>query len=188
MSELNTLCTKLGVKCFIDREYQFLHEYCTFKKPLTAALDILQGDRPYGTLLSTLQVLMQKTLAVKGSLSRMTAGLPDAIVQDPSGFCTALQSSTMVLSLPSSTAGFFVAVLRSACSVGASGPIVLLDSGSHHDVLPAVRLNSVSGRDDLRAACLTSGFPMGRPSGQVIHGKSYYHFYNLGYAQELCDR
>ncbi|XP_047242658.1 uncharacterized protein LOC124881166 [Girardinichthys multiradiatus] len=81
MSELNTLCTKLGVKCFIDREYQFLHEYCTFMKPLTAALDILQGDCPYGTLLPTLEVLMQKTLAVKDSLSRMTAGLPDAIVQ-----------------------------------------------------------------------------------------------------------
>ncbi|MEQ2169839.1 hypothetical protein GOODEAATRI_029233, partial [Goodea atripinnis] len=45
MSELNTLCTKLGVKCFIDREYQFLHEYCTFMKPLTAALDILQGRK-----------------------------------------------------------------------------------------------------------------------------------------------
>ncbi|KAL3988985.1 hypothetical protein ACER0C_013303 [Sarotherodon galilaeus] len=50
-------------------------------KPLTAALDILQGDCPYGTLLPTLEVLMQKTLAVKDDLSRMTAGLPDAIVQ-----------------------------------------------------------------------------------------------------------
>ncbi|KAK0155357.1 hypothetical protein N1851_002314 [Merluccius polli] len=81
MSELNTLCTKLGVKCFKDKEYQFLHEYCTAMKPLTAALDILQGDCPYGTLLPTLEVLMQKTLAVKDDLSRMTAGLPDAIVQ-----------------------------------------------------------------------------------------------------------
>ncbi len=81
MSELNTLCTKLGVKCFKDKEYQFLHEYCTAMKPLTAALDILQGDCPYGTLLPTLEVLMQKTLAVKDTLSRMTAGLPDAIVQ-----------------------------------------------------------------------------------------------------------
>ncbi|XP_067284023.1 uncharacterized protein [Pseudorasbora parva] len=81
MSELNTLCTKLGVKCFKDQEYQFLHEYCTAMKPLTAALDILQGDCPYGTLLPTLEVLMQKTLAVKDALSRMTAGLPDAIVQ-----------------------------------------------------------------------------------------------------------
>ena len=81
MSELNTLCIKLGVKCFIDKEYQFLHEYCTAMKPLTAALDILQGDCPYGTLLPTLEVLMQKTLAMKDALSRMTAGLPDAIVQ-----------------------------------------------------------------------------------------------------------
>ena len=51
MSELNTLRTKLGVKCFKDKEYQFLHECCTAMRPLTAALDILQGDRPYGTLL-----------------------------------------------------------------------------------------------------------------------------------------
>ncbi|CAI5670818.1 unnamed protein product [Oreochromis niloticus] len=50
-------------------------------KPLTAALDILQGDCPYGTLLPTLEVLMQKTQAVKDDLSRMIAGLPDAIVQ-----------------------------------------------------------------------------------------------------------
>ncbi|KAJ7986767.1 hypothetical protein DPEC_G00331800 [Dallia pectoralis] len=50
-------------------------------KPLTVALDILQGDCHYGTLLPTLEVLMQKTLAVKDALSRMTAGLPDAIVQ-----------------------------------------------------------------------------------------------------------
>ncbi|XP_030578927.1 uncharacterized protein LOC115775864 [Archocentrus centrarchus] len=50
-------------------------------KPLTVALDILQGECPYGTLLPTLEVLMQKTLAVKDTLSRMTAGLPHAIVQ-----------------------------------------------------------------------------------------------------------
>lgn len=81
MCELNTLCTKLGVKCFKEKEYQFLHEYCTAMKPLTAALDILQGDCPYGTLLPTLEVLMQKTLDVKDALSSMTAGLPDAIVQ-----------------------------------------------------------------------------------------------------------
>lgn len=81
MSELNTLSTKLGLKCFKDKEYQFLQEYCTAMKPLTAALDILQGDCPHGTLLPTLEVLMQKTLAVKDLLSRMTAGLPDAIVQ-----------------------------------------------------------------------------------------------------------
>ncbi|CAB1441560.1 unnamed protein product [Pleuronectes platessa] len=81
MTELNTLCIKLGVKCFKDKEYQFLDEYCTAMKPLTAALDILQGDCPYGTLLPKLEVLMQKTLAVKDALSRMTAGLPNAIVQ-----------------------------------------------------------------------------------------------------------
>uniref|UniRef100_A0A3B4G6I6 HAT C-terminal dimerisation domain-containing protein n=1 Tax=Pundamilia nyererei TaxID=303518 RepID=A0A3B4G6I6_9CICH len=81
MGELNTLCTKLGLKCFKDQEYQVLHEYCMAMKPLTAALDILQGDCPYATLLPTLEVLMQKTQAVKDDLSRVTAGLPDAIVQ-----------------------------------------------------------------------------------------------------------
>uniref|UniRef100_A0A3Q2PK85 BED-type domain-containing protein n=1 Tax=Fundulus heteroclitus TaxID=8078 RepID=A0A3Q2PK85_FUNHE len=81
MSELDMLCTKLGVKCFKYKEYQFLHEYCSFMKLMTAALDIVQGDCPYGTLLPTLEVLMQKTLAVKDTLSRMTAGLPDAIVK-----------------------------------------------------------------------------------------------------------
>uniref|UniRef100_A0AAZ1XEJ3 BED-type domain-containing protein n=1 Tax=Oreochromis aureus TaxID=47969 RepID=A0AAZ1XEJ3_OREAU len=79
MGELNTVCTKQGLKCFKDQEYQFLHKYCMAMKPLTAALDILQGDCPYGTLLPTLEVLMQKTQAVKDDLSRMTAGLPDAI-------------------------------------------------------------------------------------------------------------
>ncbi|XP_076872313.1 uncharacterized protein LOC143522476 [Brachyhypopomus gauderio] len=81
MNELNTLCTKLGVKCFKDKEYQFLHEYCTATKPLNVALDILQADCPYGTLLPTLEVLMQRTLAVKDALFSMTAGLPDAIVE-----------------------------------------------------------------------------------------------------------
>ncbi|KAK5600808.1 hypothetical protein CRENBAI_009607 [Crenichthys baileyi] len=42
------------------------------------------------------------------------------LAKGSSGFCTALQSSTMVLSLPSSTTGFFVAILRTACSVSAS--------------------------------------------------------------------
>ncbi|KAJ7984492.1 hypothetical protein DPEC_G00355380 [Dallia pectoralis] len=80
ISELNTLCTKLGVKCFKGQEYQFLHEYCTAMKPLTVALDILQGDCHYGTLLPTLEVLMQKTLAVKDALSSRchSAGYPDS--------------------------------------------------------------------------------------------------------------
>ena len=51
-------------------------------KPLTVALDILQGDEcTYGTLLPTLTSLMSKTLALKDDLSRMTASLPDAIVK-----------------------------------------------------------------------------------------------------------
>uniref|UniRef100_A0A671Q8W1 HAT C-terminal dimerisation domain-containing protein n=1 Tax=Sinocyclocheilus anshuiensis TaxID=1608454 RepID=A0A671Q8W1_9TELE len=82
MNELNSLCTKLGVKCFNDKEHQLLHEYCNAMKPLTAALDILQGDNcSYGALLPTLEVLMAKTLTLKDTLSRMTADLPDVIVK-----------------------------------------------------------------------------------------------------------
>uniref|UniRef100_H2MY53 HAT C-terminal dimerisation domain-containing protein n=1 Tax=Oryzias latipes TaxID=8090 RepID=H2MY53_ORYLA len=54
MNELNNLCNKLGIKCFNEKEYQFMHEFCIAMKPLTAALDILQGDEcPYGALLNT---------------------------------------------------------------------------------------------------------------------------------------
>ncbi|KAK0133195.1 putative AC9 transposase [Merluccius polli] len=81
MTELNSLCTKLGVKCFNDREYKFLHEYCIAMKPLTTGLDILQGDNcSYGVLLPTLEVLMVKTHTLKDTLSRMTADLADVIV------------------------------------------------------------------------------------------------------------
>ncbi|KTG47924.1 hypothetical protein cypCar_00047271 [Cyprinus carpio] len=82
MNELNPLCVKLGIKCLNEREYLFLQEYCTVMKPLTVALDILQGDEcTYGALLPTLTSLMSKTLALKDDLSRMTASLPDVIVK-----------------------------------------------------------------------------------------------------------
>uniref|UniRef100_A0A3B4GZR6 HAT C-terminal dimerisation domain-containing protein n=1 Tax=Pundamilia nyererei TaxID=303518 RepID=A0A3B4GZR6_9CICH len=82
LNELNPLCVKLGIKCLNEREYQFLKEYCTVMKPLTVALDILQGDEcTYGALLPTLTSLMSKTLALKYDLSRMTASLPDVIVK-----------------------------------------------------------------------------------------------------------
>ncbi|KAK0143022.1 hypothetical protein N1851_018863 [Merluccius polli] len=82
LNELNPLCVKLGIKFLNEREYQFLKEYCTVMKPLTVALDILQGDEcTYGVLLPTLTSLMSKTLALKDDLSRMTASLPDVIVK-----------------------------------------------------------------------------------------------------------
>uniref|UniRef100_A0A671WJW0 BED-type domain-containing protein n=1 Tax=Sparus aurata TaxID=8175 RepID=A0A671WJW0_SPAAU len=57
MNELNPLCVKLGIKCLNEREYLFLQEYCTVMKPLTVALDILQGDEcTYGALLPTLTI------------------------------------------------------------------------------------------------------------------------------------
>ena len=83
MPKLTTLCSQLGIKAIAEREYQFLKEYCTVTKPLAAALDELQGEDKcyYGCLLPALEVLMSKTLARRDGLSRMTAGLPDAIVQ-----------------------------------------------------------------------------------------------------------
>ncbi|KAK1883288.1 putative AC transposase [Dissostichus eleginoides] len=82
LNELNPLCVKLGIKCLNEREYQFLKEYCTVMKPLTVALDILQGDEcTYWALLPSLTSLMPKTLALKDDLSRMTASLPDVIVK-----------------------------------------------------------------------------------------------------------
>ncbi|KAM3612195.1 uncharacterized protein V6R79_004430 [Siganus canaliculatus] len=65
-----------------DRELLFIREYCTVLKPLTEALDILQGEENcyYGTLLPTLESLMSRTLGMKNGL-QILGGLPDAIVQ-----------------------------------------------------------------------------------------------------------
>lgn len=81
--ELNSLCSSLGIKSLTEREYTFLKEYCTVMKPLTVALDILQGEDNcyYGSLLPTLETLMSRTLVLRNGLSRMTAGLPDVIVE-----------------------------------------------------------------------------------------------------------
>lgn len=73
--------------------------YCTATKPLTVALDILQADCPYGTLLPTLEVLMQRTLTVKDALSSMTAGLPDAIVVWSTLKLVEIYSTTLLLNM-----------------------------------------------------------------------------------------
>lgn len=80
--KLNTISSKLQLKCISEREHQFLREYCAVMKPLTVALDILQGEDNcfYGTLLPTLETLMSKTLELKNGL-QILVGLPDAIVQ-----------------------------------------------------------------------------------------------------------
>ncbi|XP_051252184.1 uncharacterized protein LOC127361530 [Dicentrarchus labrax] len=81
--ELNSLCSPLEIKAFTEREYQFLKEYCTVMKPLTVALDILQGEDIcyYGSLLPTLEILMSNTRALQNGLSGMTLGLPNVILQ-----------------------------------------------------------------------------------------------------------
>uniref|UniRef100_A0A672F911 BED-type domain-containing protein n=1 Tax=Salarias fasciatus TaxID=181472 RepID=A0A672F911_SALFA len=81
MTKLITLCSQLGVKAIVEKEYQFLKEYVTVTEPLCKALDKLQGEDYcyYDCLLPTLESLMSKTLAKRAGLSRMTAGLPDVI-------------------------------------------------------------------------------------------------------------
>ncbi len=101
ISDFNGLCVRLGVKGFTDKEYQLLKEYCVVMKLLTIALDILQGEDNcfYGTLLPTLEVLMSKTLVLKNSLSKKTAGLPDVIVQfgHTMGYNAVTKSSSYIL-------------------------------------------------------------------------------------------
>uniref|UniRef100_A0A6Q2YMH7 HAT C-terminal dimerisation domain-containing protein n=1 Tax=Esox lucius TaxID=8010 RepID=A0A6Q2YMH7_ESOLU len=82
MTDLSTISNRLELKCIGEREFQFLREYCAIMKPLTVALDILQGEENcyYGTLLPTIEVLMSKLLEIKEGLIIAT-GLPDAIVQ-----------------------------------------------------------------------------------------------------------
>ncbi|KAL7386545.1 hypothetical protein ABVT39_010018 [Epinephelus coioides] len=72
---------RLDIRALTEREQLFLKEYCSVLKPLTIALDILQGDSYYGALLPTLETLMSRTLALQHGLSRMTADLPGVIVQ-----------------------------------------------------------------------------------------------------------
>lgn len=81
--DLNTLCTRLDIRGPTERGNLFLKEYCSVLKPMTVALDILQGEENcyYGSLLPTLETLMSRTLALQNGLSRMTADLPGVIVQ-----------------------------------------------------------------------------------------------------------
>ncbi|KAI4819688.1 hypothetical protein KUCAC02_004928 [Chaenocephalus aceratus] len=68
-------------------------------KPLTVALDILQGEDNcyFGTLLPTLETLMSKTLEMKDSLTVAT-GLPEAIVQAiKKRFASVLESNDAML-------------------------------------------------------------------------------------------
>lgn len=80
--QLNTISSKLQLICISEREHQFPQEYCAAMKPLTVAIDILQGEDNcfFGTLLPTPETLMSKTLELKDGLA-ILVGLPDAIVQ-----------------------------------------------------------------------------------------------------------
>lgn len=81
LEEINTLCTKLELRCFTDKEFTFLTEYCKVLYPLVRGLDILQGEENcfYRTLLPTLVTIIKKTKATTSGLSTMTTGLVYAI-------------------------------------------------------------------------------------------------------------
>ncbi|XP_056455762.1 uncharacterized protein LOC130389804 isoform X2 [Gadus chalcogrammus] len=99
LAELNTISYNFGLKAITDREYQFLREYCTVLKPLTVALDILQGEDNcfYGTLLPTLETLISKTLDLKSGL-QILGDLPEAVVMAiKTRFAEVLESETAVL-------------------------------------------------------------------------------------------
>lgn len=98
LTNINNLCTQFQIKC-MNREYQFLKEYCAIMKPFTVALDILQGEENfYGTLQPTVEVLMAKTLVMKNSLSPMTTGLPGVIVGAiKTGFAAIIESKAALL-------------------------------------------------------------------------------------------
>ncbi|XP_038123771.1 zinc finger BED domain-containing protein 4-like [Cyprinodon tularosa] len=99
MTDLSAIADRLQLKSISDRELNFLKEYCVTMKPLTVALDILQGEENcyFGTLLPTLETLMSKILEVKDSLTVAT-GLPEAIVQAiKRRFASVLESNDAML-------------------------------------------------------------------------------------------
>ena len=77
MEEINTLCTRLELCYFTEKELTFLKEYCKVLYPLVRGLDILQGEENcyYGTLLPTLDTILKRTKAIKTKLSTMTTGM-----------------------------------------------------------------------------------------------------------------
>ncbi|KAL0161538.1 hypothetical protein M9458_045263, partial [Cirrhinus mrigala] len=81
VAELNTISSKFGMTAITEREHQFIREYCTVMKPLTVALDILQGEDNcfHSTLLPTVETLIFKTLELKSGL-QILVDLPEAVV------------------------------------------------------------------------------------------------------------
>ena len=80
LAELNELCTKLELRCFTEREFKFLKEYCVVLKPVSRGLDVLQGEDNcfFGSLLPTLEAIIKKVV-LKPDLSSMTVGLAGCV-------------------------------------------------------------------------------------------------------------
>ncbi|RXN02294.1 AC9 transposase [Labeo rohita] len=99
VAELNTISCKFGMTAITEREHQFIREYCTVMKPLTVALDILQGEDNcfHGTLLPTVETLIFKTLELNSGL-QILVDLPEAVVMAiKTRFAEVLESEDAVL-------------------------------------------------------------------------------------------
>ncbi|CAM4672102.1 unnamed protein product [Leuciscus chuanchicus] len=99
MAELNTVSSKFGMIAITEGEHQFIMVYCTVIRPLTVALDILQGEDNcfHGTLLPTLETLIFKTLELKSGL-QILVDLPKAVVMIiKTRFAEVLESKDAVL-------------------------------------------------------------------------------------------
>uniref|UniRef100_A0A3B3QSQ4 HAT C-terminal dimerisation domain-containing protein n=1 Tax=Paramormyrops kingsleyae TaxID=1676925 RepID=A0A3B3QSQ4_9TELE len=99
VAKLNTISSKFGMTAITEREHQFIREYCTVMKPLTVALDILQGEDNclHGTLLPTVETLIFKTLELKSGL-QILVDLPEAVVTAiKTRFAEVLESEDAVL-------------------------------------------------------------------------------------------
>ena len=106
LDEINALCTKLELRCFNDKKFTFLTEYCKVLYPLVRGLGILQGEENFfhGTLLPTLVNIIKKTKATTNGLSTMTTGLvydvEDSIKQRFSGIFDSKNAIISAMTLP----------------------------------------------------------------------------------------
>ena len=74
-------CAQLELRCFNDKAFSFLTEYCKVLYPLVRGLNILPGEENgfYGTLLPTLVTITKRQRQPLMGLSTMTTGLVYAV-------------------------------------------------------------------------------------------------------------
>lgn len=80
--KLNAINKALDLKCFSEKELSLLQQYCAVAKPLTEALDVLQGEDNcyYGFLLPVLASLKSKLLGMSNESCLLVPGMREAIL------------------------------------------------------------------------------------------------------------